>query len=282
MHHPHHALQIPAPCHEDWNTMTQNERGRHCAQCNKTVRDFTNTLPEAILAEVTNNPGKICARISRSAITPALLHAQTWIRFPAERLRIFVLAFVLVFGLEVWGISRAQARTVQPAVDNLKNPENLQAAVQDTATEIIIKGKVVDVYTREPVEMAQIILYQKGSLVKGTFTDEEGKFEIKLPKDTLSMEDFDLHLHYMGKTRTDLQIASDAREFLYLIDASGMIDGIAIAEPRIWEEDNILLGQLITESSCSLGLQAPGRTLFRPLDEWLIMNLSEIKPVSRW
>ena len=34
-------ITIPKPCHEDWNKMTENQEGRHCNSCMKTVIDFT-------------------------------------------------------------------------------------------------------------------------------------------------------------------------------------------------------------------------------------------------
>lgn len=34
-------ITIPEPCHEDWNKMTPDETGRHCAVCAKSVVDFT-------------------------------------------------------------------------------------------------------------------------------------------------------------------------------------------------------------------------------------------------
>lgn len=34
-------ITIPKPCHEDWDKMTSEANGRHCASCNKVVIDFT-------------------------------------------------------------------------------------------------------------------------------------------------------------------------------------------------------------------------------------------------
>jgi hypothetical protein len=49
-------LQINKPCHENWGAMTPNERGRHCASCNKTVVDLT-AMPVSQAAAFMNDLG---------------------------------------------------------------------------------------------------------------------------------------------------------------------------------------------------------------------------------
>jgi hypothetical protein len=39
------TLHIPKPCHENWDAMTPQERGRHCDVCDKTVVDVTRMRP---------------------------------------------------------------------------------------------------------------------------------------------------------------------------------------------------------------------------------------------
>ena len=34
-------IRIENPCHENWNLMSRNQKGRFCNSCNKTVIDFT-------------------------------------------------------------------------------------------------------------------------------------------------------------------------------------------------------------------------------------------------
>jgi hypothetical protein len=56
-------ITIPTPCHEDWNTMTPKDQGRHCGSCCKTVVDFTTWEPQDILLHFQSNKN-VCGRFT--------------------------------------------------------------------------------------------------------------------------------------------------------------------------------------------------------------------------
>jgi hypothetical protein len=56
---------ISKPCHENWDDMTPQSGGRHCKECDKTVKDFTGLTNDEISAYLTEHAGeKICGRFS--------------------------------------------------------------------------------------------------------------------------------------------------------------------------------------------------------------------------
>ena len=67
-------LRIASPCHESWDGMTPDGRGRHCASCAKTVVDVTAMTPNAARAFV---EGELPARIARGDRVCVRAHADT-------------------------------------------------------------------------------------------------------------------------------------------------------------------------------------------------------------
>jgi len=56
-------LSIPKPCHENWDTMTPNEKGKFCSSCQKTVVDFTNMSDRQVAEFFKKPPSSVCGRI---------------------------------------------------------------------------------------------------------------------------------------------------------------------------------------------------------------------------
>jgi len=66
---------IPKPCHENWETMTPEQKGRFCSVCSKTVRDFTDTSDEEIVKTVSGSSEDICGKFYQSQINRDLQYS---------------------------------------------------------------------------------------------------------------------------------------------------------------------------------------------------------------
>jgi hypothetical protein len=277
------SIHIPRPCHEDWSHMSPAEQGRHCAKCAKVVRDFTGMDRTAVIAAIAAAPAEVCGRVDADLVAPFPLPAHALVGGASmTRLRLFFLALVAAFGWEVFGFTAAQAQTVQPAIAALQDPQILRAALDSLSeTEVVLYGRVEDVYTREAVAYAHLMAYEGDTLLCGTLSDAEGNFVLRFPKDKLKGEQYDLRLRYLGRERRDHGVHRDATEFLYLVDASMMVDGMAIVADR---QHGFLVGDLIYQrlSFPQYNPTQASKTLYRPLDEWLMMHYSEIHHGGRW
>jgi hypothetical protein len=56
-------INIPTPCHEDWNAMVPNAQDKHCNACAKTVVDFTSMTDDEVKHFLLNRKDeKLCGR----------------------------------------------------------------------------------------------------------------------------------------------------------------------------------------------------------------------------
>jgi hypothetical protein len=58
------SFYIPKPCHENWNNMTPQEKGRHCDVCSKVVVDFTKKTPVEVDKIMTEAEGSVCGNFN--------------------------------------------------------------------------------------------------------------------------------------------------------------------------------------------------------------------------
>lgn len=58
------SFYIPKPCHENWNSMTPQEKGRHCDVCSKVVVDFTQKTPVEVDKIMNEAEGSVCGNFS--------------------------------------------------------------------------------------------------------------------------------------------------------------------------------------------------------------------------
>ncbi len=61
-------ITIPIPCHENWEAMTPNEKGRFCSVCSKTVRDFTGASDNEMMIAFSDPSENICGNFRESQL----------------------------------------------------------------------------------------------------------------------------------------------------------------------------------------------------------------------
>jgi len=95
-------ISIPTPCHEDWYSMTPDDKGRHCAQCCKTVVDFTEWQPQEILFYLQQNAAaKVCGRFAPQQLNEPIPTPEDFVlqlsRFPMPFLKKAAAIFLFSF-----------------------------------------------------------------------------------------------------------------------------------------------------------------------------------------
>ncbi|MDQ3110108.1 MAG: hypothetical protein M3R17_09450 [Bacteroidota bacterium] len=100
-------LEIAKPCHENWDAMAQQEQGRHCSVCCKTVMDFTAMPTEKVIEIISRKKDtNICGRFRPDQLNGN----QPAGKSTRNRYRVFMAALYFVFG----GLLFTSCRTKQP------------------------------------------------------------------------------------------------------------------------------------------------------------------------
>lgn len=154
-------IEIPKPCHEDWNAMTPDEAGRFCSVCTKGVVDFTEMKAPEIQAYFLKNQGqKICGRFKNEQINPTfdLQIPQSVLEQRMPFRKAFLLTLFVVMGSTLFSCKNHDNATLGEV-----------SVVEDTIENTTIKGLVLspkDSVAEEPVTMGKIDQRRYDSLVK--------------------------------------------------------------------------------------------------------------------
>lgn len=95
-----YKITIPEPCHEDWNKMIQDETGRFCSSCEKSVVDFTQMLPTEVQDFFIKNHGqKICGRFRTKQLDSIIIQIPNQVVFSQIHFhKMFLLALFICIG----------------------------------------------------------------------------------------------------------------------------------------------------------------------------------------
>jgi hypothetical protein len=112
-----YIVRIPEPCHEDWNQMKPDEKGRYCNVCSKSVHDFsdkTDAYIHSVLRESREKNVQVCGHFRKSQLDRPLLIKIPFTQLAGNvsRLNVFAVALFFVFGTFLFSCSDNNGRTV--------------------------------------------------------------------------------------------------------------------------------------------------------------------------
>ena len=170
-------LQVPVPCHEDWNKMTPGDKGRFCDSCQKTVHDFTD-MSDAQLIAFFKKPstGSLCGRFYNDQLERD---------FEIPRKRIPWLKYFFQFAIPVFLTGLKSYSQGKPFI---KEKNDSSVCTNINSGEIIVMGripvvrneifgKVVD-ENGKGISYATVISKVTGN---GTACDSAGNFYLRIP-----------------------------------------------------------------------------------------------------
>ncbi len=125
-----YKISIPKPCHENWNTMTPNEKGSFCKSCAKTVVDFTQKTPSQIQEYLLKKKDeKVCGHFYRKQLDSIVIQIPetTFLQgLPFQKM--FVLLLFIVMGTTLFSCktdkNKRQKIEKIELIDSLKSIEN--------------------------------------------------------------------------------------------------------------------------------------------------------------
>lgn len=155
-------IRIPKPCHENWNEMSPEEKGRHCAVCNKTVIDFTeNSLPEIHQFLQIHSEQKICGRFNHNDVEPPTQY-RNWIQRKAinfyqfagkKQFSGFAASFSVLL-LFLVGCKKEVTGDISITDDTKMHPKDSTVSIKDSMNDIEI-GKV-EITSKDTLNCAKL------------------------------------------------------------------------------------------------------------------------------
>jgi len=174
-------LQIPEPCHENWDKMTSTQQGRFCMSCQKEVVDFSVMSDKDILNYISTASTNMCGRVAPDQLNRDLIA-------PREPRKIGWRHWISVAASLILITSKTEAQVKAPKDTVISLPPGLMlkdclegvaggiVVDKNYKENLVIKGTITD-ENGNPLPAATILI--KGTK-KGTISEPNGKFSIAM------------------------------------------------------------------------------------------------------
>lgn len=104
-------ISIPKPCHEDWQAMLPEDKGRFCLSCQKTVIDFSAMSDAEILKHIANSSKSICGNFAPDQLDRSI------VELPQRKKNVFRYAWNMVVAFLIF--STKTTAQVKPVKDSI-------------------------------------------------------------------------------------------------------------------------------------------------------------------
>ncbi|MES2330896.1 MAG: T9SS type A sorting domain-containing protein [Bacteroidota bacterium] len=193
-------LQIPKPCHENWDAMTPVDKGRFCASCSKEVVDFSLLSDVEVLNFFKRSTGNTCGRFNVAQLERPLQETKI------EKKKGWKWAMASITSLIMVSKSQAQkkgecteligkVRVEQPKKPEIKKHPVAKRIVGDTIVLPTIQlqpqwlGEVVITASGRKIKLEGMVVNEKNEPLPGAtihsgndavigYADQKGHFEI--------------------------------------------------------------------------------------------------------
>lgn len=213
-------IYIPKPCHENWNNMSTEEKGRHCLVCSKVVKDFTKMEKSEIIEELKKTTGEVCGRINSQQVTPIKSQQKLHIFISDWLYRKAIYPVMALLGLSL---------TTKKATAQVDYPIMGKVAFNDYHTRTKkITVVVVSESKNRPLPMTNInVVGGVRNTPNPLRTDSKGRAIIEINPDNLNGEEIQIEVYAPGfePKIVTIQLVKDVQTVEIKMDAEIMIMG---------------------------------------------------------
>ena len=172
-------LHIPEPCHENWDNMTPDQRGRFCMSCQKTVVDFANMSDQEVIQYFNNLKGNTCGRFQDEQLNRDLRSpGQSRLKWYKYFLQVMIPALLVTSKSYSQGEIKSKPTICISPIDNspkIKDAKIVLGGASAVRYDLMVNGTVVD-ENKNAVPYATVMI--KGTK-QGVAADAAGNYSLK-------------------------------------------------------------------------------------------------------
>ncbi len=165
-------INIENPCHENWDNMLQEEKGKFCNACQKTVVDFSKMTNEQIINFLNHTNERVCGRIAKHQHNTPI---SNYVPNKTPFFNKYVAGFLMALGF--YSPSNSQTLKAPTESHKMVGEIALKPAVPSDK-KLTINGRVIDNKTKKVIQNALVSI--AGSDITTT-TDKHGNYTLSIP-----------------------------------------------------------------------------------------------------